>query len=142
MKAALTNYRQSPRKVRLVTDLVKGKSVDQAIALLTFSGKRAGDPIQKLIRSAAANAKANHKMEGELFIKEFRVDGGVTLKRSMPRARGSAFPIKKRQSHILLVLEERGAGALKTAEKKSVSGTKKVTKAETVKKPKAKKVTS
>lgn len=129
MKAALTNYRQSPRKVRLVTDLVKGKSVEQAIALLTFSGKRAGDPIQKLIRSAAANAKANHKMEGELFIKEFRVDSGVTLKRSMPRARGSAFPIKKRQSHILLVLEERGGVAPKKAEKALEVEAKKVKKA-------------
>jgi large subunit ribosomal protein L22 len=125
MKAALTNYRQSPRKVRLVTDLVKGKSVEQAVALLTFSGKRAGDPIQKLIRSAVANAKENHKAEGELFIKEFRVDGGVTLKRSMPRARGSAFPIKKRQSHILLVLEERGAVTTKEPKKAVASAVKK-----------------
>ena len=129
MKAVLTNYRQSPRKVRLVTDLVKGKSVEQAIALLTFSGKRAGDPIQKLIRSAIANAKTNNKAEGELFIKEFRVDGGVTLKRSMPRARGSAFPIKKRQSHILLVLGERGAVDTKEA-KKTATSVKKTEKSE------------
>ena len=130
MKAALTNYRQSPRKVRLVTDLVKGKSVEQAIALLTFSGKRAGDPIQKLIRSAIANAKTNNKAEGELFIKEFRVDGGVTLKRSMPRARGSAFPIKKRQSHILLVLEERGGKVEPKEEKKTTTSVKKTEKSE------------
>jgi large subunit ribosomal protein L22 len=130
MKAALTNYRQSPRKVRLVTDLVKGKSVEQAIALLTFSGKRAGDPIQKLIRSAIANAKINNKAEGELFIKEFRVDEGVTLKRSMPRARGSAFPIKKRQSHILLVLEERGGKVEPKEEKKATASVKKAEKAE------------
>lgn len=129
MKAVLTNYRQSPRKVRLVTDLVKGKSVDQAIALLTFSGKRAGDPIQKLIRSAVANAKTNNKADGELFIKEFRVDEGITLKRSMPRARGSAFPIKKRQSHVLLVLGERGVNVVepkkKTKAKASVEKTEK-----------------
>ncbi len=139
MKAVLTNYRQSPRKVRLVTDLVKGKSVDHALALLAFSGKRAGDPIQKLIRSAAANAKANNKTEGELFIKEFRVDEGITLKRSMPRARGSAFPIKKRQSHVLLVLGERGVVEAKET-KKVTASVKKAEKSEKsiTKKPKTK----
>ena|SRR5258708_1843858 len=107
MKAFLRNYRQSPRKVRLVADLVKGKTVGQALVLLDLNTKRANSAIRKLIVSAAANAKHNQKTEDkELFIKELRVDGGPVIKRSMPRARGSAFQILKRTSHVMLVLDE------------------------------------
>ncbi len=110
MQARLTNYRQSPRKVRLVASLVKGKLALQALVTLRTLVKRAGSPLEKLIRSGLANVKKNSGIEAEhLIIKELRVDTGVTLKRSMPRARGSASPIRKRSSSILLVLEEKSA---------------------------------
>ena len=106
MKASLTNYRQAPRKVRLVASLVKGKNANEALFILKTLVKRAGDPLEKLLRSAIANAKDRGVATDNLIIKEFRVDKGVTLKRIMPRARGSAFPIKKRSSNVLLVLAE------------------------------------
>ncbi len=106
MKASLINYRQSPRKVRLVVDLVRGKTVSEAISLLKFTEKRASEVISKLISSAFANAK-NTGVNSDatvLFIKEISVDKGITLKRMMPRARGSSAPIRKRSSHVELVL--------------------------------------
>lgn len=107
MKASLNNYRQSPRKVRLVANLVKGKNVSMAMAELDLLPKRSSGPLKKLILSAIANAKENQKISSEnLIIKDFRVDKGVVMKRSMPRAMGRAFGIKKRTSHIHLVLEE------------------------------------
>ena len=106
--ARLNTYRQSPRKVRLVSNLVKGKSVSDAIRLLSVTTKAAAEPLVKLIQSAVQNARVNFKVdEKTLFIKDFRVDAGVTMKRSMPRARGSAFPILKRTCHVHLVLYER-----------------------------------
>ena len=108
MKAVLTNYRQSPRKVRLLSGLVKGKSVEEALHLLRVLVKRAGTPIEKLIRSSAANAEKNFGMDKKnLIVKSLRVDQGVTLKRIMPRARGSAFPIKKRSSNVVVILGEK-----------------------------------
>jgi large subunit ribosomal protein L22 len=103
--AKLTNYRQSPRKVRIVANLVRGKKVTDAVMELTFLAKRAGEPVMKLIESAVANAKNLSIPTESLFVKEIRVDAGVTLKRSMPRARGRAFPINKRSSHVLLTLD-------------------------------------
>lgn len=103
--ASLQNYRQSPRKVRSVANLVRGKTVEQALNTLTFLNKKAADPIYTLLMSAIANAKHNFKIEKEgLLVKELRVDVGYTLKRRMPRARGSASPINKRTSHVLLIL--------------------------------------
>lgn len=108
MKAFLKNYRQSPRKVRLVADLVKGKSVPEALHILRVLVKRAGTPLEKLIRSSAANAEKNFGLDlKNLIVKNIRVDQGVTLKRSMPRARGSAFPIKKRSSNVVVTLAEK-----------------------------------
>lgn len=107
--AKLNTYRQSPRKVRLVSDLVKGKSVSDALRLLSVTTKAAAKPLHKLLMSAVQSAKNTSVDEKTLYIKDFRVDAGVTMKRSMPRARGSAFPILKRTSHVLLVLEERAA---------------------------------
>ncbi|MDP3962742.1 MAG: 50S ribosomal protein L22 [bacterium] len=105
IKASLVNFRQSPRKVRSVANLVRGKSVSSALDTLNFLSKKAADPLYGLLQSAIANAKNNHNLEKEgLMIKELRVDAGVTLKRSMPRARGSASRINKRSSHVLLVL--------------------------------------
>jgi large subunit ribosomal protein L22 len=103
--ASLKNYRQSPRKVRLVANLVRGKSVSDALNILKFVSKKATDPLYGLVMSAVANAKNNFNMNADsLMVKEIRVDAGYVLKRSMPRARGSAYPIHKRTSHVLLVL--------------------------------------
>lgn len=103
--ASLKNYRQSPRKVRSVANLVRGKSVAQALNTLTFLSKKAADPISGLIMSAVANAKNNFQIEKDtLIIKELRVDAGQVLKRRMPRARGNSYPINKRTSHVSIVL--------------------------------------
>ena len=104
--ARLNNYRQSPRKVRLVANLIKGKKAEDAKNLLTFTVKRASNPLLDLLNSAIANAKTNFSLEKDrLFIKNITVDEGVVLKRRMPRARGMAYPIKKRNSHIFLELD-------------------------------------
>lgn len=108
MKSYLKNYRQSPRKVRLVADAVRGKKVDVALRNLAFITKRATDPIAKLINSAVSNAKNNFNIDAEnLVIKDIQVNKGITLKRIMPRARGTAFRINKRSSHVSLTLEEK-----------------------------------
>ncbi len=105
MKAFLKNYRQSPRKVRLLADLVRGKEVGKALQTLTFVNKRAALPVTKLIESAVANARSQG-VEGivKLVIKKIAVDKGIVLKRFMPRARGAAARINKRSSHITLEL--------------------------------------
>lgn len=107
MKAFLKNYRQSPRKVRLVAGLIKGKNINESIVELDFLAKRAGLPIKKLLLSAVANAKQLGMEKENLIIKELRVDKGVTLKRMMPAAMGTGHRINKRTSHITLVLAEK-----------------------------------
>ncbi len=104
MKAVLKNYRQSPRKVRLIADLVRGKKVNAALAQLQFVDKRAASPFSKVISSAAANAKSQGIDVDGLIITKVSVDKGEILKRFMPRARGSASRINKRSSHILVEL--------------------------------------
>ncbi len=100
--AKLSNYRQAPRKVRLVADLVRGKRVDRALALLDVLPKRASEAIQKLIRSAVSNAKSG--TAESLVISKIALNGGAVMKRHMPRARGRASLIKKKSSHITLEL--------------------------------------
>jgi len=109
MKAKVTNVRISPRKVRMVVDTVRGKSVNQAVHILMFTRKEAAIPVQKLLKSAIANASENHGVTDvdDLFIDRITVDEGPTLKRFMPRARGRATPIHKRTSHIQIILRER-----------------------------------
>ena len=114
MKAFLKNYRQSPRKVRLVAGLVKGKSVAEAIAELDFLAKRAGLPIKKLLLSAVANAKQMGIDADNLFIKELRVDKGIVMKRMMPAAMGTGHKINKRTSHLTLVLGEQAVKSKKS----------------------------
>ncbi len=117
--ASLKNYRISPRKVRVVADMIRGKSASQAEIILTYAAKKAKDPLRDLLASAIANASHNHKIEAaNLYVKEIRVDQGYVLARSIPMARGSAFPIKKRTSHVLLVLAEREAKGEKAKSKK------------------------
>src|SRR3990167_7811144 len=114
MKAFLKNYRQSPRKVRLVAGLVRGKNVAQAIAELDFLAKRAGLPIKKLLLSAVANAKQMGIDADNLFIKELRVDKGIVMKRMMPAAMGTGHRINKRTSHLTLVLGEQAVKSKKS----------------------------
>jgi large subunit ribosomal protein L22 len=108
MKAVLKNYRQSPRKVRLIADVVRGKKVEKALAQLQFVDKRASGPFAKVIASALANAKAQGVPTEGLIIKKVAVDKGEVFKRFMPRARGSASRINKRNSHITVELGRKG----------------------------------
>ncbi len=106
VNAKLNRHNQSPRKMRLLTELIKGKSVDQALAVLSLSSKRGGEAMTKLLQSAVANAKNNFKLDQkDLFVKEACVDGGIVMKRGMPRAFGRSFPIRRKTSDIKLVLE-------------------------------------
>jgi large subunit ribosomal protein L22 len=109
MKASATHIRISPRKVRMVVDTVRGKSVSQALSILGFTRKKAALPVQKLLKSAVANAVENDGINDveTLVIDRIMVDEGPTLKRYMPRARGRATPILKRTSHIRIILRER-----------------------------------
>ena len=101
MKASLPNYRQAPRKVRLITELIKGKSALQAQGILTHLIKRGALPIKKLLDSAVANAGVPVET---LMVKIATVDKGVVIKRWMPRAMGRAFPIHKHTSKIYIEL--------------------------------------
>ncbi|MEK7510697.1 MAG: 50S ribosomal protein L22 [Patescibacteria group bacterium] len=103
-EASLSSYNQSPRKVRLVTELVKGKTIEEAIKALTFLPKRAALPIRKLIESAVANAKAKGEDTEGLKIKDIRVDSAGMLVRYMPRAMGRAAPVRKRRSRVIVAL--------------------------------------
>ena len=107
MKAFLKNYRQSPRKVRLLADLVRGKKVSEALTTLQFVDKRAADPFAKVIKSAVANAADQGQNVENLVVKTVTVNKGVTYRRMMPRARGSASRINKRNSHILVELGDK-----------------------------------
>ncbi|MBU0552702.1 50S ribosomal protein L22 [Myxococcota bacterium] len=107
MQAKLRYLRVSPRKTRLVVDLVRGKGVSEAINILTFTSRAASEPVRKLIMSAIANAEAADKDQDDLFIKEIFVDEGPTLRRFRPRAMGRATRINKRTSHVTCVLGER-----------------------------------
>jgi large subunit ribosomal protein L22 len=103
--ATLKTYRQSPRKVRLAANLIKGKPVERALVELKFLSKRAGTPLAKLLNSAVANAEHNFgARRNELMVQDIRVDKGIVFKRFMPRARGSASPIRKRTSNITITL--------------------------------------
>lgn len=107
VKASAKHIKKSPRKVRLVVDLVRGLEVDKALAQLKFSKKWAALPVSKLIDSGIANAVNNYELDRKnLFVKEIKVNDGTTLHRWMPRAYGRATPIRKRTSHIDLVLAE------------------------------------
>ena len=114
--ASLKNYRISPRKLRVVADMIRGKNILQAKTILAFALKKGKHPLSGLLDSAIANAAHNHKIDKDnLFVKEIRVDQGFVLKRSMPVSRGSAHPIKKKTSHISLVLAPQPVKAAKTA---------------------------
>ena len=117
--AKLKHLRMSPRKVRLVVGLIRGASVENAIVQLENNTKHATRPVLKLLKSAVANAKENHSLiEDTLVIKTAFVDEAATLHRWMPRAMGRATPIRKRSSHITLILDEKVPTEKKDKKKK------------------------
>ena len=108
VKAVAKTVRIAPRKVRLVLDLVRGKDVNEALAILKFTPNHAAAEVSKVVKYAAANATKNNQLDGEkLYIKACYANEGITMKRFMPRAKGSASQILKRTSHITVVVEER-----------------------------------
>jgi large subunit ribosomal protein L22 len=127
--ARVKHIRVTPQKARRVIALVKGKQAQEALAILKFAPQSASEPIYKLVASAIANARVKADAAGEyldeqdLYVKNAFVDEGTTLKRFQPRAQGRAFQIKKRTSHITVVLatpevdEAAQAGAKKKASK-------------------------
>jgi len=104
MKAILQSHNQTPRKVRLVADLVKGKKVDAALEALTFLPRRAAEPIKKLIESAVANAKEKGEDVEKLKVQSIIVESSGILKKYMPRAFGRASMIRRRKSRIKVTL--------------------------------------
>lgn len=127
--ASLKNYRISPRKVRVVADMIRGKNVLLARTILEQALKKAKSPLRDLLDSAIANASHNHKIEMDtLVVKEIRVDQGFVLKRSIPMARGSAFPIKKRTSHVSITLAPLAEGKKEALSSKAKQRSKNKTK--------------
>ncbi len=108
VKAIAKTLRIPPRKARIVIDLIRGKDVAEAAAILKFTPNAAADAIAKVLKSAVANAVNNNEMnEEKLYVKACYANEGITLKRFMPRAKGSASAIHKRTSHITIVVDER-----------------------------------
>ena len=106
-QATLRNFRQAPRKMRMVANTVRGKKVSEALINLDFVAKKASLPIKTLILSALANAKSLDIPTENLIIKTIKVDSGAILYRRMPAARGTAHPIRKRTSQIFVELAEK-----------------------------------
>ncbi|MBR2810099.1 MAG: 50S ribosomal protein L22 [Solobacterium sp.] len=107
VKSTAKTVRHTPRKVRLVLDLIRGKSVDEALAILEFTPNHAAAAIHKVVKTAAADATHNFNLDADkLYVKECYANEGITLKRFMPRAKGSASQILKRTSHITVVVSD------------------------------------
>ena len=109
VRAVLKQTRTAPQKARLVARLIYGKNVNDAMNILQLTRKKAARIMQKVLKSALANAEENHKIldVDEMFVKRITVDQGMVMKRTMPRARGSSDTIRKRSSNICLVLDEK-----------------------------------
>ena len=105
-RAVARYVRISPRKDRIVIDLIRGKQVSEALAILKFTPKSASPVVEKLLKSAIANAEYKGLNKDDLYVAEVYADQGPTLKRMMPRAKGSGAMILKRSSHITVVLDE------------------------------------
>jgi len=106
-RASLNYARISARKVKIVADLLRGKSVEEALAIVKFAPKASSEVLEKLLKSAIANAENNHFMNRkDLVVSEIYANQGPTLKRIRPAAKGSAVRIRKRTSHITIVLRE------------------------------------
>jgi len=110
-KATARTVRIAPRKVRLVVDLIRGKKIGEAVAILQLTPRAASPIVEKVLKSAIANAEHNYEMNVEdLIVSEVFVDEGATLKRFRPRAQGRASAINKRTSHITVVVAENKEG--------------------------------
>jgi large subunit ribosomal protein L22 len=110
-KAILRTVRIAPRKVRLVVDLIRGKQIGEAVAILRLTPKASSPVLEKVLKSAVANAEHNYELDvNKLVISEVFVDEGPTLKRFRPRAMGRASAINKRTSHITIVVSEKKEG--------------------------------
>ncbi|KIL52345.1 50S ribosomal protein L22 [Jeotgalibacillus soli] len=110
-KAVARTVRIAPRKVRLVVDLIRGKQIGEAVAILNHTPRSASPVVEKVLKSAAANAEHNYDMDiNNLVITEAYVNEGPTLKRFRPRAMGRASAINKRTSHITIVVSEKKEG--------------------------------
>ncbi|NIA18339.1 MAG: 50S ribosomal protein L22 [Actinobacteria bacterium] len=121
VKANAKHIRMSPRKIRLVVDAVRGMEVGKALDQLRFIKKLAAKPVAKLVNSAIANAVNNFELDKDnLYIKEIKVDDGATAHRWMPRAYGRATPIRKRTSHISLMLAEVKDSGVKGPKKQEI----------------------
>ncbi len=120
IKAKLGHLRISPRKVRLVADLLRGLEAEAAVAQLRFINKGAAQPLLKLLNSALANAKNNFDLEKEvLFVEKIFVNAGPTLKRWLPRAMGRATQLRKRSCQVELILGQKEGTAVKSRKKES-----------------------
>lgn len=107
-KAQVRYIRIAPRKARIVADLIRGKGVQEALAILRYTPRKASEIMTKLLRSAMANAQNNNEMKSDrLYVFRTYVDEGPTLKRFRPRAMGRANRIRKRTSHITIILKEK-----------------------------------
>ena len=107
-KAIVRNVRMTPRKMKLICDLIRGKDAGTAMAIIMNTPKAASEVMSKLLKSALANAENNHNMDtGNLYVKEVHVAPGPIMKRIMPRAQGRAFRINKRTSHVTLAVAEK-----------------------------------
>ncbi len=115
MKATLTNFRQSPQKVRLVADLIRGKSVVQAQQALTFMPKKSSPAILQLLNSAVANARVQNADVDDLVVKTITVNKGAVLKRIAPRARGRAARFHRTMSIVVLELATKHQPVVKKA---------------------------
>ncbi|ASN03677.1 50S ribosomal protein L22 [Virgibacillus necropolis] len=110
-KAVAKSVRIAPRKVRLVVDLIRGKNVGEAVAILRLTQRGASPVVEKVLNSAIANAEHNYEMDPEnLVVTEAFVNEGATLKRFRPRAQGRASKINKRSSHVTVVVSEKKEG--------------------------------
>jgi large subunit ribosomal protein L22 len=108
VKACARYIRIAPRKIRIVLNLIRGKSIREAFAILKFTPKVGSEVIEKVLRSAVANAEHNNDMDvDKMFVSSCSVDQGPTLKRIHPRSRGQAFKILKRSSHVTVAVSEK-----------------------------------
>ncbi len=138
-KATLSNFRQAPRKMRLVANAVRGKKVTEVLVNLDFVAKKASAPIKTLILSALANAKAQDIATDNLIVKVIKVDSGATLYRRQPAAQGNAHPIRKRTSAIYIELGEPAVSNKKVKVSKEKVEEKGEIKEKAVAKPKSRK---
>src|SRR5262245_36003354 len=111
-RAVSRHLRIAPRKARVVVDLIRGKSVGDALMILDFLPRKGARLVAKTLKSVLANAENAQRVDVDrLYVRRVTVDGGATLKRFLPRAHGRATPLRKRTSHITIVVEERSARA-------------------------------